>query len=112
MVAFAERQFSLGKTNSQGVTVRALLEDVERTTGRRPPELEMPEINPYSLYIWDIFMDIHSGRTYGMAGPNPLTWTDILAWCNLNETMLSAWEVGVVKALDLAWIRETNRGEK
>ena len=53
-------------------------------------------------------MALHSGRTYGMSGPNPLTWEGIAAWCNLTGIVLSSWELETVKALDMAWVGAMN----
>jgi len=54
-------------------------------------------------------MSMHSGRSYGMSGPDPLTWEGIQAWCNLTGIVLSSWELETVKALDMLWVRATNK---
>jgi len=79
-------------------------------TGKVPKELEPPEFPDVATYVWEIFMHLHSGRTYGMSGANPLTWEGIQAWCNLNGIVLSSWELETVKALDTTWVRTMNEG--
>jgi hypothetical protein len=50
-------------------------------------------------------MRLHTGRTYGMNGPNPLSWEGIQAWNNLMGADLTEWEVLTLKALDSTWLR-------
>jgi hypothetical protein len=56
-------------------------------------------------YLWDMFLDIQTGRTYGMDGPQPLSWREIKAWDDLTETGLQEWEVRVIRMLDATWLR-------
>lgn len=55
---------------------------------------------------------MHKGRSYGMSGPNPLGWSEIKAWCDLTGIVLLSWEVDVLKALDMAWVRIANEGDE
>lgn len=87
---------------------REHLEQVARIKGETPEELIGPEFPEVTRHIWDVFLSMHLGRSYGMSGPNPLTWEGIAAWCNLNGIVLSSWELETVKALDMAWIRVAN----
>lgn len=52
-----------------------------------------------------MFLDLHTGRSYGPGGPNPLAWADIKAWNDLLRLDLKEWEVRAIKALDLLWLR-------
>jgi len=108
LLEFAEHSFALNKTNKQGASQRELLEQVAKSTGRTPKELIGPEFPDVSAHVWSAFMALHSGRTYGMSGPNPLTWEGIAAWCNLTGIVLSSWELETVKALDMAWVKAMN----
>lgn len=62
-------------------------------------------------YLWAAFIDIHAGRSYGPNGPNPLSWSDIAAWNDLFSMGLKDWEVRVIKALDLLWLRVMGEDE-
>lgn len=83
---------------------------MKKATGRDIPDLNGPEMPQVAAYVWHYFLELHKGRTYGMSGPNPLSYGDISAWCNLTGIGLSSWEVGVIKTLDTAWIRAMNEG--
>jgi len=88
--------------------LREHLEQVEKSTGKTPEELIGPEFPDIVAHVWAAFLDLHKGRSYGMSGGNPLTWSDIAAWCNLTGIVLSSWEVDTIKALDMAWVASAN----
>jgi len=82
---------------------------VARQTGR-DDILAGPPLPDCAAYVWETFLELHKGRTYGMSGPNPLSYGDIVAWCNLTGITLSSWEIGVIKTLDMAWMKAMNEG--
>jgi len=55
--------------------------------------------------LWEAFIELHSGRSNGMNGPDSLSWSDIKAWNDLTRSGLKDWEVRVIKSLDLLWLR-------
>ncbi len=61
-------------------------------------------------HLWATFIELHDGRTYGMSGPNPLSYDLIKAWCDLMSVDLSPWEITTIKSLDNIWIK-TNSEE-
>ncbi len=75
--------------------------------GRPPKDLVGPPFPDRYGHLWSAFLDLHSGRAYGM-GPNPISWPDILAWDTLTRSGLQEWEVRVIKALDALWLRMTD----
>lgn len=77
-----------------------------KSTGRVPEGLNGPPFPDRFVHIWEAFLDLHGGRTYGPEGrPNPLTWADVDAWDRLTRAGLQEWEVRAIKALDLLWLR-------
>ena len=108
LLEYAEKSFSLDKRDSKGVSAREYLEQVQRSLGRQLPELQMPEFPDVAHHIWDTFLSLHAGRSYGMSGPNPLSWGDIKAWCDLTGVHLEPWEADMLKALDMVWVRAMN----
>ena len=59
-------------------------------------------------HLWATFIELHDGRTYGMSGPNPLSYDIIKSWCELTGVDLSPWEVTIIKSLDNIWITITS----
>ena len=93
-------------SDKNGITLRAHLEQVAKATGRVPPELaDAPPFPDRFARLWEMFIELHSGRSYGMNGPDALSWSDIHAWNTLTRSGLKDWEVRVIKSLDLLWLR-------
>jgi hypothetical protein len=87
------------------VSLRQHLLQAQKSLGRPPQGLAGPPFPDRLAYLWETFLHIHSGRSYGANGPNPLSWPDIKAWDDLMQAGLKEWEVRVIKALDLLWLR-------
>lgn len=107
LIAFAEHNFSLSKTDKNGVSRRDHLEQVAKATGKDVGLLG-PALPDVAMHLWHLFLDLHRGRDYGANGPNPLSYQLILAWSELTGIRLSPWEVDVVKVLDSLWINTVN----
>jgi len=99
----------LTRKDGKGITVREHLQAIQRQTGEVLDELQGEPIPPEMLYLWGIFVDLNSGRTYGMS-PNPLTFTDIAAYAALTQVDFRAWEVSLIKQVDLLWLKEVVNG--
>lgn len=78
---------------------------MRKSTGTTPADLVMPPFPAPLKHLWAAFLALHQGRTYSMGGPNPLTYESILAWVTLTGTDLSAWDVEVIKTLDMIWLK-------
>jgi hypothetical protein len=74
------------------------VEEIERSNDFAP----FPTI---AGFVWDNFMDLHDGRSYGMNGPENLDYRSIKAWCDLTGIELSPWELKTIKSLDSIWIK-------
>jgi hypothetical protein len=91
------------------VTERDHLEQVAKQLGKQLEEVE--DFNARAIFpdaashIWTAFIELHDGRTYGMNGPNPISYDIIHAWCSLTGIYLSPWELGVIKSLDSIWMK-------
>lgn len=107
LLDFAEFQFDLQKPDKDGITKRDHLTQVAKQTGR-DELLAGPPLPEVAAYLWETFLELHRGRSYGMGGGNPLTYEGILAWCNLSGVRLSWGEVEIVKMLDAAWLKTMN----
>ena len=77
------------------------LDDIEQSNS----DALFPDI---ASYVWAAFLSLHDGRTYGMSGPNPISYAIIMAWCDLYGVELNPWEIDTIKALDNLWIKTTS----
>lgn len=73
---------------------------------------EAPEIPFYIEHIWVWFWQLHKGRTYGMSGPNPLTWENILAWRNLLDIEIRPIEIDILNEMDSAYLKYISDNRK
>jgi hypothetical protein len=88
------------------------LEQVEKTTGKRPKEMESQEA-PYNLmYLWECFWDINDGRQSGMSGPTALSWHEIRSWSDLSGIEIDPWELKAIRAMDKAFLSAVNKKGK
>jgi hypothetical protein len=71
-----------------------------------------PEI-PYCLsYIWEWFWELDQTRTTDMAGPNPITFTEIQSWNHLKGIGISDLELFVLKKLDSIYLKFRRKKKK
>jgi hypothetical protein len=89
-----------------------MLEQVEKTTGKRPAELDGPECPPLLEPLWMMFCQVSRGRTSNGFGANPLTWADIEAWGRLTATDPSPWEIDLLVTLDNLWLVQTHKSSE
>lgn len=55
-------------------------------------------------FFYNVWLPVSSGRGVGMAGPLPLSHSEILAYCTLTRRMLEPWELALIRRLDLAFL--------
>ena len=67
----------------------------------KTPEIETPEDWQYLL---DWFWDIHSARSHGFNGPNPMSLTDIANWSAMTGNQLLREEVAIIRQIDAAYV--------
>jgi len=94
---------------SDGQSLLAHFEQVEKATGRRPQELDVQDPPLEGLYLWEWFWDLHQGRQAGMSGPASISWLDIQAWARLNLVELEPWELQAIRAMDTAYLRAASK---
>lgn len=86
------------------------MQQVAKVTGKSLPDLELPPFPDRIAHVWMAFLDLHAGRSYGMHGPNPLSWPDIKAWNDLMREDLKEWEIRAIRALDTVWLQVVSEG--
>lgn len=107
MLAFAERQFQLAQRGEDGVSLGEKLEHVARSTGKVPAMLaEQPELPSAGEHLWAWFCELSEGRSGNGFGPNPLFWSEIQAWCEVTGRTLRAWEIRILRRMDVLFLRQ------
>lgn len=80
----------------EALLVKALKNRLENETILHVPEA--------GVLLWNIFTKLSATRTYHMSGPNPISYTEIAAFCNLTGQPLQPNHVEIIRALDDAWL--------
>lgn len=70
-------------------------------------ELRPVRLVPGSEYLLQIFNDLSDSRGVGMAGPLPITYLEIKAYCELVDLTLTTREVAAIKSMDSVFLGET-----
>ncbi len=99
-MAYAERLFSLAKVDDKGVSAQAKLEQYERSSGKHPAALDVPDPPTAGIQVWMWWNEISQGRTENGMARCPMTWLDIQAWANVTGTIIRPWEVRLLRAID------------
>ena len=60
-------------------------------------------------HLWFTFLQLHKGRTYGMNGPNPISYDLIVNWAKLSGITLEYWEIEIMQSLDNIWMDTTSK---
>lgn len=100
----AKAVFKLNQQQPDGKTLRDHLEAAERSTGRRPADLDVPPLPPACADVWQLFLQLRQ-RSGGGFGPQPLDEPRLLAWCQLHGQRLTSWEVETIFGLDNVWLQ-------
>lgn len=73
-------------------------------TGEMPVELENEPPNDAVAYLLGYFQQLSTARQCGMS-LNPLSFGEIEAWFRLYRLSWEAWEIDVIKQLDLIYLQ-------
>lgn len=71
---------------------------------RRQPSGSALAIPEAGHDLWRIFCELSASRTYHTAGPNPISYAEIDAYCRLFRWPLQPHHVDIIRALDAAYI--------
>lgn len=69
-----------------------------------------PPLDPACAYLWNIWVELHQARGYGMA-PNPISWLDLDAYARLTDERFLPWEARAVRAVDEAFFASESGSE-
>lgn len=91
----------MGRSANGGSSVGAHYAAVARATGK---VITAPELPAALRYLWNIFAMLHRCRGGNGFGPNPIAWSEVLAYCQLTRLSLTAWELEAIRLLDDAYL--------
>ena len=101
----AVETFRLDKVGADKSTLRSHLVQAWKATGRKPAQLEVG-IPPQAQRVFGWFCELNQGRTSNGFGANPLSFVEISAWCSLRGVTLRPLELRLIKAIDMAFLKE------
>lgn len=81
--------------------MREQLETIKKKTGKLPPEYQdQKELPIYLSDIWGYFLQLDNKRTSNGFGVNPITYSDLNAFCMLKRIELEDYETDLIMRLD------------
>jgi len=86
---------------TEGESLRDQLEAVWKRTGVKPPELD----NPYHLdemfyEVWGWFLTLNKKRGSNGFGINPISYTEIKSFFDLQQYCPQQWEIKLIEEWD------------
>ncbi|MGL5077744.1 MAG: phage tail assembly chaperone [Waterburya sp.] len=110
---FAKQEFKLGSESDPG-SLRSQLLSVEKQTNQKPKELEnLIELPSSCESAWVWFWDLSNSRTEGFSGSNPITYSDIKCYFDLQDIKPLDYEVSLIKRFDVAFLNaQRSKSEK
>lgn len=106
MIEYARWNFELTKIDKTGTTLYATLNQVWKTTKKKPEQLNPPCEIPFQLiHVWEWFLELSEVRqNYGF-GISKLTYTEIHSWSTLNDNYITPFEIGIIRKLDNEFVK-------
>lgn len=89
--------------------MRVHLERAAELTGRRPAELDGPDLPEAIAYVWGWYLELDAARSGNGWAPNPLGYGEIAAWAKLTGRRPTRFEVAVLRALDGVFFRQVSK---
>lgn len=103
--------FALTHRDSAGITRAETLERFSERTGKRHPDLDLPDVDEDAMYLWTWYIELATRRPSGM-GVEALRWSEIEAWARLTGRAPEPWELEIVMAIDSEFLKFTAERRK
>lgn len=107
-MAYASHSFELSKQDDKGISLRQHLETVERQTGNRPQELNLPEFPELLSLVWRIFIDLSNSRNQGFSGGSPITYEQMKAYAEITGNTIGPVQAEIIQKLDREYLKIMN----
>lgn len=106
-MAFARHQFELSQPQDDGQPLIAHLQAAQERTGKPHSIIANgPPLPPGCGQLWRDFLELHGSRGSSGFGVRRVTFADLHAWQQVNQTQLSAWEIDCIRKADDLWLSE------
>jgi hypothetical protein len=102
LLKHAEGVFRLSQKDKDGISLREHYEQVEKTTGIRPHELDVPPLPETTAEFWAVFLRLHRSRQ----ADAPVAFSEVLAYSRLTGRIFTPLEVDAISELDALWHQE------
>jgi len=119
LVRLIETETELNTPDAAGQTIRQQLEfnaakaaalGWAKDARLDPFEFSVPHrFHLYASTLLYLYSSMSAGRQVSESGVQAHTWSDMLAWTELNEYVLDPYEIDTLKAMDVAYVRTFNR---
>lgn len=81
------------------------LRTVQRVTGKKLPELQIPPMPASLHFVYPMFRELSiSGRRFSQGQPMLIAPSEVRAWALNHGCRLRSWELELLTILDHAWV--------
>jgi hypothetical protein len=87
--------------------------EVNRQLSQRIPRSERePVYSSRYTYLFDVFRELNAARTSNGFGYNPFSYTELDAYQRLTNISLTAWEVRLLKQMDVIYLTAVGKSQE
>ncbi len=112
MTNAAAALFRLDAPGEGGVSLRAKLMHVWKTTGRVPEALQKAQLPTLALEPFAWWRELDARRPNAGFGISPITWEAMHAWAALRRLVLTPLELRLIAAIDNAFLRARSQKQE
>jgi hypothetical protein len=87
------------------VSFREKLLHIEKQSGKHPSELDVDPIPEQAADAWNLWCDLHAGRSSNGMALVGLSWLDIQAWSQMREHKPTFTELELIRTIDGAFLK-------
>lgn len=104
-----DRHLALFAQRRDGTVMMDHCRAVVEQTGLWPNDFPPPIVPPALMPVWDWYWELRRAAGTGRDGPEPLKFSEMLAWSRLKRKKLSQAELHWLTALDAAYLNNIRR---
>lgn len=105
------------RKNQNGVSLKEQLLQVEKSTGKRPNELnDIVPLPEKGKYLWKAFLDLNNTRGITVISgmktllkENPITYTELHHYNEMQPIKFTINELNIIKEIDDEYIKHINK---